>query len=86
MINARLKRIAFLGRGGHTLPTYRALLNKLSKEYELVVYLEVPVQPEWLQLEHRYSIRSVPAIISLHQSAEEIMNMYNRLIKPIKPE
>ena len=54
-----MKRIAFLGRGGHTLPTYRALLNRVSEHYELTVYSEVPIEKEWLALEHKYSLRAV---------------------------
>lgn len=53
-----LKRIAFLGRGAHTLPTYRALLNLIAKRYELIVYSEVPIEKEWLDLEHTYSLRA----------------------------
>jgi glycosyltransferase involved in cell wall biosynthesis len=52
-----LKRIAFLGRGVHTIPTYRALLNKLAENYSIVVYSEVSGQPEWMKLDHRYTIR-----------------------------
>lgn len=49
-----------MGRGGHTLPTYRALLNRLSRSFELTVYSEVPVEKEWLELEHMYTIKGVP--------------------------
>jgi glycosyltransferase involved in cell wall biosynthesis len=54
-----LKRIAFLGRGGHTLPTYRAVLNGLAEQHTLVVLSETPIDPEWMQLEHRYEFRSL---------------------------
>jgi len=53
-----LKRIAFLGRGVHTLPTYRALLNRLSQDYLIIVYSEVSLQPSWLTLDHQYEFRS----------------------------
>jgi glycosyltransferase involved in cell wall biosynthesis len=52
-----VKRIAFLGRGGHTLPSHRALLNKLAEGFTIILYSEVVVQPEWLKLEHRYEIK-----------------------------
>ena len=52
-----MKRIAFLGSGGHSLPTYRALLNSLASEYSIVVYSEVPVPQEWLKFDHQYRIR-----------------------------
>ena len=52
-----MKRIAFLGSGGHSLPTYRALLNSLASEYSIVVYSEVPVPQEWLKFDHQYKIR-----------------------------
>lgn len=52
-----MKRIAFLGRGGHTLPSHRALLNLLSNDFEIIVYSEVFFQQEWLRLEHRYQIK-----------------------------
>lgn len=53
-----MKRILFLGRGGHTLPTYRALLNKVAQEYELICYSEVPLEKEWIDLEHEYTLRA----------------------------
>jgi glycosyltransferase involved in cell wall biosynthesis len=53
-----VKRVAFLGRGGHTLPTYRALLNEISTRYELTVYSEVPVEKQWLDLQHNYVLRA----------------------------
>ncbi len=52
-----MKRIAFLGSGGHSLPTYRALLNSLASEYTIVVYSEVPLPQEWLKFDHQYKIR-----------------------------
>lgn len=53
-----MKRVAFLGRGVHTLPTYRALVNKLVDDYSITVYSEVPIHAEWLTLEKRYEIKS----------------------------
>jgi glycosyltransferase involved in cell wall biosynthesis len=50
------KRIAFLGKATHTLPSYRALLEGLSEFYEITVYSEVylNVAPA------KYKVRSVP--------------------------
>jgi glycosyltransferase involved in cell wall biosynthesis len=52
-----VKRIAFLGRGGHTLPSHRALLNKLAEEFAIILYSEVQIQPELLKLAHHYEIK-----------------------------
>jgi glycosyltransferase involved in cell wall biosynthesis len=54
-----VKRIAVLGRGAHTLPSYRALLNRLAQNYSITVYFEVPLDPEWLKLPHDYAIRFI---------------------------
>jgi glycosyltransferase involved in cell wall biosynthesis len=54
-----MKRIAIIGRGAHTLPTYRAMLNKFAEHYTLVLYSEVAMKPEWLSTPHSYTIRSV---------------------------
>jgi len=54
-----MKRIAIIGRGAHTLPTYRAMLNKFTEHYTLVLYSEVAMKPEWLAAPHSYTIRSV---------------------------
>lgn len=51
--------MAFLGRGGHTLPTYRALLNRLASNYDLTVYSEVPIDPSWRDLPHGYHLRDI---------------------------
>lgn len=34
------KRLAFLGGGAHTIPSYRALLEQLAKEYAVTIYFE----------------------------------------------
>lgn len=39
------------------MPTYRALLNRIAEQHELTVYSEVPVERQWLELEHRYRIK-----------------------------
>jgi glycosyltransferase involved in cell wall biosynthesis len=56
-----VKRIAILGRGAHTLPTYRVLLNSLAAHYSITLYSEVAMTPDWLLLEHNYTIKSVPS-------------------------
>lgn len=53
-----MRRIAFLGRGVHTLPSYRALLNALSVHHSITVYFEVNRDLSWLKHMHRYRIRS----------------------------
>jgi glycosyltransferase involved in cell wall biosynthesis len=55
-----VKRIAILGRGAHTLPTYRVLLNSLAAHYSITLYSEVPMTSDWLLLEHNYAIKSIP--------------------------
>lgn len=50
------KRIAVFGRGAHTLPSYRALLNQLSQSFDLVMYSEFPIKQKF---NARYQIRSV---------------------------
>jgi len=55
-----VKRIAILGRGAHTLPTYRTLLNSLAVHYSITLYSEVAMTPDWLLLEHNYTIKSIP--------------------------
>jgi glycosyltransferase involved in cell wall biosynthesis len=34
------KKLAFLGGGAHTIPSYRALLEGLTREYDVIVYFE----------------------------------------------
>ncbi len=51
------KRVAIFGRGAHTIPSYRALLNQLSQSFDLVVYSEFPIEQKF---NARYQIRSVP--------------------------
>ena len=70
-----LKRIAFLGRGGHTLPTYRALLNRLAHHFDLTVYSEVPVDPMWLDLPHDYSLRAVTER-RMHRRLREVLLLF----------
>lgn len=58
----KVRRIAILGRGVHTLPSYRALVNRLAVNYCVTVYSEVPCRQEWMELDHRYSFRCVPGL------------------------
>ena len=55
-----MKRIAILGRGAHTLPTYRALLNGLCQHYSITLYSEVAMTSDSLLLEHNYTIKCIP--------------------------
>lgn len=57
------KRIAVFGRGAHTIPSYRALLNELSKSFDMMVYSEFPIKEKFNAC---YRIRSVP-FESLHR-------------------
>ena len=57
------KRIAVFGRGAHTIPSYRALLNELSKSFDMMVYSEFPIKEKFNAC---YPIRSVP-FESLHR-------------------
>jgi glycosyltransferase involved in cell wall biosynthesis len=41
------------------LPSSRLLLNRLARDYEIVVFAEVPIKKNWLDLEHQYEIKSV---------------------------
>lgn len=54
------KRIAFLGNAPHFIPTYKAVLKKLSEHFNIVVYSEFPVDSNEIQREQHYSIRAVP--------------------------
>jgi glycosyltransferase involved in cell wall biosynthesis len=52
------KRIAFLGGGAHTIPSYRALLTHLALYFDLTVYSEFNLRPE---NKLPYKFKSVPA-------------------------
>jgi glycosyltransferase involved in cell wall biosynthesis len=54
-----LKRIAFLGRGVHTIPSYRELLNRLSETHSVTVFCETPIDKEWLKWPRRYRLVSM---------------------------
>lgn len=54
--NSARYRLAFLGGGAYTIPSYRALLEELSKKYDLTVYFEFYFEAKPLH----YSIRTVP--------------------------
>jgi glycosyltransferase involved in cell wall biosynthesis len=70
-----LKRIAFLGRGVHTIPSYRALLNELADKYQIIVYSEVGVDEKWLAFEHKYSFRQWKAMF-LPRRIREILFLF----------
>lgn len=60
MINRSKKfRIAFVGGGAHTIPSYRAMLKLLSKDYQIILYSEFYLGNEWKVDE--YIIKSVPS-------------------------
>lgn len=67
-----MKRIAILGRGVHTLPSYRLLINRLARDYEMTVYSEVPCNPEWKNLPHTYKLKCVSGILS-HRHVSALM-------------
>jgi glycosyltransferase involved in cell wall biosynthesis len=77
------KRIAFLGRGGHTLPSHRALLNKLSNDFTIVLFSEIAIQPEWLNLSHRYEIRCFKGM-GLHRLFREPIFIFMLLIEQLR--
>jgi glycosyltransferase involved in cell wall biosynthesis len=52
------KRIAFIGGGAHTIPSYRALLKELAQDYQITLYSEFYLSREWEVME--YTIKSVP--------------------------
>jgi glycosyltransferase involved in cell wall biosynthesis len=58
----RLKRVAFLGGGAQTIPSYRALLIKLSRNFEITLYSEFHLGPQWIADE--YKVKSVPSWIT----------------------
>jgi len=54
-------RVAFLGGGAQTIPSYRALLKKLSRNFEITLYSEFHLGPQWMTDE--YKAKSVPSWI-----------------------
>jgi glycosyltransferase involved in cell wall biosynthesis len=56
----QLKRIAILGRGAHTLPSHRVLLQHLSLRYDITVFCEVPRQEHWLDEAKYYDLKFIP--------------------------
>lgn len=53
-----MKRIAFLGRGVHTIPSYRRMLNSLSDNFEITVFCETPLDGSWRKPERKYKLIS----------------------------
>lgn len=56
-----LKRIAILGRGAHTLPSHRILLQRLSLRYDITVFCETPRQERWLGEAKYYDLKFIPS-------------------------
>ena len=55
-------RVAFLGGGAQTIPSYKALLKKLSRNFEITLYSEFHLGPQWITGE--YKVKSVPSWIT----------------------
>ena len=55
-------RVAFLGGGAQTIPSYRALLKKLSRNFEITLYSEFHLGPQWITDD--YKVKSVPSWIT----------------------
>ncbi len=51
------KRLAVIGGGAHTIPSYRAMLRLIAKEYDLTLFSEFHLEKKWEVAE--YSIHSV---------------------------
>lgn len=51
------KKIAFLGGGAHTIPSYRNLLHKLGEQYDVTVYFEF-----FIEIQHpvNYKTKIIP--------------------------
>lgn len=52
------KRLAVIGGGAHTIPSYRALLKLLALEYDIFLFSEFYIKPE--KMVNEYTIISVP--------------------------
>ncbi|MBL0742267.1 glycosyltransferase family 4 protein [Chryseolinea lacunae] len=63
------KRIAFLGGGAHTIPTYRALLEKLSTTFNITVYFEFHTR---LQKAAPYETR-IPGLALRYKTLRELL-------------
>ncbi|HEV7605720.1 MAG TPA: glycosyltransferase family 4 protein [Steroidobacteraceae bacterium] len=55
-------RVALLGGGAQLIPSYSALLKKLSRNFEITLYSEFHLGPEWMTDE--YKVKSVPSWIT----------------------
>ncbi|MFM8913581.1 MAG: hypothetical protein ACKOE6_11815, partial [Flammeovirgaceae bacterium] len=64
MKKKKLIRVAVLGRGAHTIPTYRALLNKLNERVSISVYSEVHIDQKY---DANYRVVSYPFHPQLNQ-------------------
>jgi glycosyltransferase involved in cell wall biosynthesis len=54
------KRLAVIGGGAHTIPSYRAMLKMIAKEYEIILLSEFHLEEKWKVEE--YSISTVPPV------------------------
>ncbi len=63
------KKIAFLGGGAYTIPSYRDLLNALSRNYDITVYFEFY---EVKKYPVNFSIRMIPEMFSRYRRIREL--------------
>jgi glycosyltransferase involved in cell wall biosynthesis len=65
----RRKRIAFLGGGAYTIQNYRALLNRLNDNYDIIVYFEF-----FYEIKHttNFSVRVIPKFMSHYRGVREV--------------
>lgn len=51
------KRLAVIGGGAHTIPSYRAMLRLIAKEYDLILFSEFHLEKKWEVEEYKiYSV------------------------------
>jgi glycosyltransferase involved in cell wall biosynthesis len=55
------KKITFLGVGVYTIPSYRALLNKLAESYDITVCFEFPREVKY---KVNFFVRTIPSCMS----------------------
>jgi glycosyltransferase involved in cell wall biosynthesis len=55
-----VKRIAILGRGAHTLPSYRVMLQLLSLQYDITIFCETPRREDWIKEAKGYRLKFLP--------------------------
>src|SRR5688572_8169731 len=65
-----LHRIAFLGVGAYSIPSYRSVLNALSENYDITVYFEA-----YREIKHeiKFSVKSVSKSVSKYGRIRELI-------------